>query len=347
MRIFHIINALALAPEDGQLYLALGLHHIDNAQLQVAMENFKEHLRFDPSSQTGHLYLSRTYDFLGDLDAAEKQLIRTIALSTDQVEPHLQLGRVLLRNYKLEQAAAKFNQVNDLDSGNILAEIGAKRVEAILAGKVPIATQAERSPASIVCIKQGKKYSPEYVNRLHAMVMRNSTLESHFVCFTDDASGLNGGIYAKPLPDRGFHGWWNKVSLFKGDLGDVGERLLYLDLDVVITNNIDVLLTYDSDFAIMDNDYVPGFNTSVFLLKTGSRPEIRDDFNADVMEKYDGDQDWVATMAPDAELWPPMWCVPFRLRAAQSVPENTKVVAFSGRPNPGDYPANWISDYWW
>ena len=192
-----ITKALTLAPEDGQLHLALGLHHIDNAQLQVAVENFKEHLRFDPNSQTGHLYLSRTYDFLGDLDAAEKQLIRTIALSTDQVEPHLQLGRVLLRNYKLAQAAVKFDQVNNLDPGNILAKIGAKRVEAILAGKVPTATQTERSPASIVCIKQGKKYSPEYVNRLHAMVMRNSTLEPHFVCFTDDASDLDGGIYAK------------------------------------------------------------------------------------------------------------------------------------------------------
>ena len=106
------------------------------------------------------------------------------------------------------------------------------------------------------------------------MARRNSELDLRFVCFTDDPSGLDDGIDARPLPDDGFQGWWNKVSLFRDDLEDIGERFLYFDLDVVLTGNIDQLLLYDSDFAIMDNGYVPGFNTSVFLLKTGSRPDI-------------------------------------------------------------------------
>ena len=146
------------------------------------------------------------------------------------------------------------------------------------------------------CIKQGT-YGPEYVNRLQSMVRRKSEINLRFVCFTDDPSGINDGIEVLPLPDGGFQGWWNKVSLFRDDLGDIGEKFLYFDLDVVLTGNIDQMLRYDSDFAIMDNDYVPGFNTSVFILKTGSRPDVRANFSQAIANEYGGDQDWVAVMA--------------------------------------------------
>ena len=99
------------------------------------------------------------------------------------------------------------------------------------------------------------------------MARRNSEINLRFVCFTDDPSGFDDGIEVWPLPDEDFQGWWNKISLFRDDLADIGEKFLYFDLDVVLTGNIDQMLRYDSDFAIMDNDYVPGFNTSVFLLK--------------------------------------------------------------------------------
>lgn len=339
-------RAVALAPEDAEIHLALGYHHVDNAALEDALACFQEHLRLDPGSQTGHMYLGRTYDFLGDFELAEKSLIRAMALDASNVETHIQLGRVFLRAGKLDQAEVKFRQVDDISPGHVMGEIGGKRTAALKNGEVAKAGLKQRPVASVVCVKQGTKYGAEYVNRLASMVRRNNSLDAKFVCFTEDPSGLDAGVDHQPLPDAGFDGWWNKVSLFRDDLAGVGERMLYLDLDVVITGSLDPLLTYDSDFAIMDNDYVPGFNTSVFLLKTGSRPEIRATFNGGMAAKYGGDQDWVALTAPDAELWPDGWCVPFRLRAAQQPPENTKVVVFSGRPNPDEYPAPWIKDYW-
>ena len=96
----------------------------------------------------------------------------------------------------------------------------------------------------------------------------------------------------------------------------------------------------------MVNDYVPGFNTSVMLFDVGARPEIWKHFTPEVAARIDGDQDWVALMAPDAALWPAGWCVPFRLRAAVAPPPETKVVVFSGRPNPHEYPAEWVRTYW-
>ena len=50
--------------------------------------------------------------------------------------------------------------------------------------------------------------------------------------------------------------------------------------------------------------------------------------------------------APDAELWPAGWCVPFRLRAAERVPRDAKVVVFPGYPNPDEYPAEWVRELW-
>jgi hypothetical protein len=55
----------------------------------------------------------------------------------------------------------------------------------------------------------------------------------------------------------------------------------------------------------------------------------------------------MALTIPDAELWPFGWCVPYRLRAVEAPPSETKVVVFSGRPNPHEYPAEWIRDYWY
>jgi hypothetical protein len=178
------------------------------------------------------------------------------------------------------------------------------------------------------------------------MVQRNCSRPLRVVCFTDDPDGLDPTVEPQPLPADGLHGWWNKVALFKETLPGVNGRVLYLDLDVVVTGSLDPLLDYSGEFVVMDNDYVPGFNTSVMLFEVGARADIWKSFTPETVFRVDGDQDWVALTAPDAELWPAGWCVPYRLRAAQAVPPETKVVVFSGRPNPDEYPAEWIREMW-
>ena len=195
-------------------------------------------------------------------------------------------------------------------------------------------------------MKAGSKYGPDYVNRLAAMARRNTSRPLRVICFTDDATGLTGDVEARPLPADALAGWWNKVALFRETLPGVSGRVLYLDLDVVITGSLDPLLDHPGDLVVMDNDYVPGFNSSVMLFEVGARAEIWNAFSPAAAARIDGDQDWVALTAPDAELWPNGWCVPYRLRAAIAPPAETKVVVFSGRPNPDEYPATWIRALW-
>ena len=41
-----------------------------------------------------------------------------------------------------------------------------------------------------IAIKWGKKYGPEYLNRLYGMVARNINPPFEFFCLTDDSAGI-------------------------------------------------------------------------------------------------------------------------------------------------------------
>ncbi|MDZ4842473.1 MAG: hypothetical protein SH859_10080 [Hyphomicrobium aestuarii] len=43
---------------------------------------------------------------------------------------------------------------------------------------------------NVVCMKWGDRYPAVFVNRLYAMVLRHTSWDINFVCFTDDATGI-------------------------------------------------------------------------------------------------------------------------------------------------------------
>lgn len=148
-------------------------------------------------------------------------------------------------------------------------------------------------PDLLLCMKWGTRYGPEYVNRLYRMVKRNMTGPFQFVCFTDDAEGLDAGIDVRPLPP--FEGVpehlavkpWRKLTLWRDDLGDdlLGRNALVLDVDVLITGPLEDFFAYEPacDFIVWRNPTKPHSgvgNTSVFRFKVGSHPEICERFIA-------------------------------------------------------------------
>ena len=58
-------------------------------------------------------------------------------------------------------------------------------------------------PVLVLCMKWGKAYGPEYVNRLRNGVTRNLSYPHRFICFTDDSTGIEQGIEIFPLPSLG------------------------------------------------------------------------------------------------------------------------------------------------
>lgn len=98
---------------------------------------------------------------------------------------------------------------------------------------------------TVVCWKWGKLFGPEYVNRLKNAVKRNLQLPHEFVCVTDDPHGLDTDVGTVWLPRE-----WSTSPrcirrlriydrLFAKRLGD---RILAIDLDVIITGDITPLV---------------------------------------------------------------------------------------------------------
>jgi len=67
---------------------------------------------------------------------------------------------------------------------------------------------------NVVCVKWGNwchPYGADYVNALAESIRRHLTLPHRFLCFTDDASGLDPCIETQPLPQNLTGSWWETV----------------------------------------------------------------------------------------------------------------------------------------
>lgn len=96
-----------------------------------------------------------------------------------------------------------------------------------------------KHPVNIICVKTGTKYTKEDVQRLHKMVKRNCTLPFIFYCLTDNLEDLPDDVIGVVVDQElDLEAYWWKISLF--NLGWT-EQVLYMDLDVIIQNNIDYI----------------------------------------------------------------------------------------------------------
>ena len=169
---------------------------------------------------------------------------------------------------------------------------------------------------NIICVKYGKKYSPDYVNRLFAGVRRTTKNHSlSFFCLTDDAEGIDLGtndVSIVPLSPKPFKssrrnpaGWWHKACLFnptlKSRFSKSAAKNIYIDLDTVVVGDLGFIIDgvkYPDPavrFATLNtNDMVnerrkDGLNTSVMVWEND---EIFDDLynhldsHFDIIGKY-------------------------------------------------------------
>jgi hypothetical protein len=213
---------------------------------------------------------------------------------------------------------------------------------------------------TVCCLKWGTQYGPEYVNILYAMVQRNVQMAGFdFVCFTDNPQGIHSWIRTAPLPYEAPK-WWGKMGLYMPTIPGIHtERLLFLDLDVVVTGPLDEMLQYPGDF-VMAMDWPSGTypaenpksrngQTSAILLEVGSR--------TDIWEKYveagkptpsnPGDQEWINDAFPGSmALFPERLVQSYKLhKLAGDAPPKCSVVMFHGRPKPPDC-GGWVKELW-
>lgn len=231
---------------------------------------------------------------------------------------------------------------------------------------------------NIVCLKWGTKFGPEYVNNLYNGIARNTSVEFSFHCLTDDATGLTDKIITHDLPYAVLDGWWNKLYLFSNELQlTKGEKIFYVDLDTVITGNLDDIINHDCKHITVLRDFYTGLAKSVVgndnvgsgLMSWyhGDYTFIWDSFieNPEIAIESvhpHGDQKWIQNCISDRIYWQdvvPNQVVSFKVHCKEGLPDDARIICYHGKPSIPESitnytkdwiwnltPAPWIGDYW-
>ena len=221
--------------------------------------------------------------------------------------------------------------------------------------------------ANIICIKWGTKYNSDDVNLLYKMVNKN--LKKHtlkFYCFTDDKKGLDKKIIVKPMPvlkvkpEDNKYAYRKEAGLCDDNLGGLkGKRVLFLDIDMIITGSLDDLIDYPKgdDFVIINDWNTRGNHVgqaSCYSWVVGTLGSIKKDFEKEpkkwIKIFYTASQEYLSYKVIEKfgklNFWPEEWMASFKFSClpvwflrpfvTPKLPQKTKVLAFHGQPKLED-----------
>jgi hypothetical protein len=183
-------------------------------------------------------------------------------------------------------------------------------------------------------------HGEKYVERLHNGIKRHAGEADYtFRAFTE--TDLPGGA----------KGWWNKLALFEPGRFPRGARVVFIDLDTVITGPLEGILGYSGDLAYLSDftDAADGASgviawevsqetENIYLAwKLAGKPQFHPQ----------GDGGWISAMMVDADrlqdLFPGQF-VSFKKHCLLGVPDEASMVCFHGLPRPhvlGDLMDQW------
>jgi hypothetical protein len=209
------------------------------------------------------------------------------------------------------------------------------------------------------------KFTSHHVNHHYAMVKRNLTKPFEYVCITDDPVGIDPNIKTIALwddfaniPNPSGKSWpscYRRLKVFEANASKwLGEKIISMDLDVVITGNLDHLTEIKEDFAIWqlrDSKKKTAYCGSLWFLKTGTRSQVWNDFDPITSPQlakktqHGSDQAWIAhaTDFPKEKriTWDEHGVYSFKQHIKKqpdptTLPANTCMVIFHGEFNPWD-----------
>ncbi len=222
-------------------------------------------------------------------------------------------------------------------------------------------------------------FTAEHVNVFARMVNRNCSGPHEVVCITDDPEGITEVDRIIPLwddysdipspmdrPNRQQHNpsCYRRLRMFAPDTADwLGNRVLSLDLDIVIRNDIYPLTQKPYDFAIWgDTNPRTTYNGGVILFTAGARPQLLTEFADDpqaaiqrgrALGQFGSDQAWIgACLGPNEhKLGTSDGIYSFRNHCQKGVvlPSTTTMVLFHGAYDPWGAEAqkiDWVRTHW-
>lgn len=200
-------------------------------------------------------------------------------------------------------------------------------------------------------------FTPQAVHTLQRMVARHYPAPHRFVCITDNPAGLGPDVEVLPLwktyssvPNP----WgarnpscYRRLRVFAPGMETIlGERIVSIDLDVVITGDLRPLWDRADEFVIWgDTNPRTLYNGSMFLLRTGTRTRVWTEFDPKrspaktrAAGQFGSDQGWISYCLGKGQ---PTWTqadgvYSFRndLKTRGVLPKNARVVIFHGHDDP-------------
>lgn len=228
----------------------------------------------------------------------------------------------------------------------------------------------------IVCFSWGPKFPPEYVNNLYRSIQRNTTVEHRFICYTDRPEGIECETrpFLVDLPV-----WWYIIGLTNPE-HEHNHKVVYMDLDTIITGNIDHILELDRPFAtISDFGWPAGLQTAYIMWDKPTRDKVWQYFTSKYSpEDYPNlDCDytrWGGTNqfleecmgvvrinknpTPALPDCPPVvrlqerfqgHCQSYKaqnLNTSETLPADVRMVFFHGKPMPHEVDHEWLLEHW-
>jgi hypothetical protein len=334
-------------------------HHFQRA-IEVSPYNLPErpadidsHFNAEGAYLESFTNLAVLYMMEERLDEAQECCHKAISLSPSGSEAHINLGNLLRQ---LQRRSEAIEHVWTQVEVSVKADGGEfERPSMCDVGTFELPPDHMEGLLHVVCVKWGTKYGADYVNKLYRGVTRHLTLPHDFTCFTEDPSGLDEGVLTLPLVES-WNNWWGKATLFAPH-GLTG-RLLYIDLDSVITGSLDDLGSYRGVFALMSTKEIycekakDGYNSSIIAWHSSFGQPIYDSLRRyyKYVLKYICRFDfWLEMTVHNSDFVQD--CFPGQFLdyvscCQDDVPADCRIVAFPRDPKPHEAKAGWIQELW-
>lgn len=224
----------------------------------------------------------------------------------------------------------------------------------------------------------GDKFNVADVAKLAAGVRRNLKQPHRILCMVDrmDRETIEGVGYRQILDHDliAVKGCYARLRLFDPHwqfMREIppGERIVNIDLDTVITGELDLLFDRPEPFVIMQKGNASNpcpMNGALMMIRAGAHPEVWTDFSVEAASKvpffeFPDDQGWIWHKAPDAAGWKcgiesgvfvfrkPGWPSFDRKMktGGDELPKGARLVTFSGGRSPEKYKhLDWIRENW-
>lgn len=219
--------------------------------------------------------------------------------------------------------------------------------------------------------KGNRPYAPHHVAVLAAMFRRNLSTPHRFVCITDMDGDFGDGVEVMAMPEAAralseyrtpeapnFPSCYRRLWMFSDEARVLGDRVMLIDVDVVLTSSIDHLFEYTAPFVgwspRMKWGHGPRLGGGMYLMTPGSHTEVFDEFQgqASIDEARaagfrGSDQAWISyKLIGDVELWPHSVGI-YSIRDLKcGLPKDACLVQFNGRIKPWQSGLPWVRDSW-